>query len=105
MTEHEHKIDANVRGVGFLVLGMLIFSLQDIAVKWIGGNYPVLEIVAFRSVVALPLTLLLFRFEGSADCQPQNGTNLNTSVVCVTFSPIPRTLWDWQRCPWPKSLR
>jgi drug/metabolite transporter (DMT)-like permease len=43
---------------------MLIFSLQDIAVKWIGGDYPVLEIVTFRSVVALPLTLLLFRVEG-----------------------------------------
>jgi drug/metabolite transporter (DMT)-like permease len=55
---------ANVRGVGFLVLGMLIFSLQDIAVKWIGGDYPVLEIVTFRSVVALPLTLLFFRYEG-----------------------------------------
>lgn len=55
---------SNLRGVGFLVLAMLIFSLQDIAVKWIGGDYPVMEIVAFRSLVALPLTLLLFRFEG-----------------------------------------
>ena len=51
-------------GVAFLVTGLLIFSLQDIAVKWIGGDYPVLEIVTFRSLVALPLTLLLFRYEG-----------------------------------------
>lgn len=57
-------ISDNLRGVGFLILGMLIFSLQDIAVKWIGGNYPVLEIVTFRSFVALPLTLLFFRAEG-----------------------------------------
>ena len=56
--------NSNVRGVGFLVLGMLIFSLQDIAVKWIGGDYPVLEIVTFRSLIALPLTLLFFRYEG-----------------------------------------
>jgi drug/metabolite transporter (DMT)-like permease len=54
----------NILGVGFLVLGMLIFSLQDIAVKWMGGDYPVMEIVAFRSLVALPLTLLFFRYEG-----------------------------------------
>ena len=54
----------SVRGVGFLVLGMLIFSLQDIAVKWMGGEYPVLQIVTFRSLVALPLTLLMFRLEG-----------------------------------------
>jgi drug/metabolite transporter (DMT)-like permease len=59
-----HPMSSNRRGVGFLVLAMLIFSLQDIAVKWIGGQYPVLEIVVFRSVVAVPLTLLLFRYEG-----------------------------------------
>ena len=58
------KISSNVKGVSFLVLGMLIFSLQDIAVKWIGGDYPVLEIVTFRSLIASPLTLLLFRYEG-----------------------------------------
>ena len=43
---------------------MLIFSLQNIAVKWIGGDYPVLEIVIFRSFIALPCTLLFFRYEG-----------------------------------------
>lgn len=59
-----NKISSNIQGVGFLVLGMLIFSLQDIAVKWMGGDYPVLEIVIFRSFIALPLTLLFFRYEG-----------------------------------------
>ena len=57
-------INDSIRGVIFLILGMLVFSLQDIAVKWIGGNYPVLEIVTFRSFIALPLTLLFFRLEG-----------------------------------------
>jgi len=64
MVKNMNKISANIQGVGFLVLGMLIFSLQDIAVKWIGGDYPVLEIVTFRSLIALPLTLLFYRFEG-----------------------------------------
>jgi drug/metabolite transporter (DMT)-like permease len=58
------KINSNVKGVSFLVLAMLIFSLQNIAVKWIGGDYPVLEIVIFRSFIALPCTLLFFRYEG-----------------------------------------
>lgn len=53
-----------LRGIGFLVLGLLTFSLQDVAVKWIGGNYPILEIVLFRTLTALPLTLLFFRLEG-----------------------------------------
>ena len=59
-----NTINKNILGVSSLVLGILIFSLQDIAVKWIGGDYPVMEIVTFRSLVALPLTLLFFRYEG-----------------------------------------
>lgn len=54
----------NLRGIASLVLALLIFSLQDIAVKWIGGDYPVLEIVIFRSLVALPCTFLFLRLEG-----------------------------------------
>lgn len=55
----------NFQGVGFLVLAMLIFSLQDIAVKFIGGDYSVIEIVTFRTIIALPATLVLFRLEGN----------------------------------------
>jgi drug/metabolite transporter (DMT)-like permease len=33
-------------------------------VKWLGGNYPVLEMVVLRNLVALPFTLLFFRYEG-----------------------------------------
>src|ERR1041385_355043 len=58
------KTSSNVRGVLFLLLSVLIGSLQSVAVKWIGGNYSVLEIVTLRSLVALPLTLLIFRLEG-----------------------------------------
>jgi len=54
----------NLLGVGSLVLGILIFSLQDIAVKGMGGHYPILEIVIFRGLVAMPITLLFFRLEG-----------------------------------------
>lgn len=55
----------NLRGVGFLLVGLLIFSLQDIAVKWIGGDYSVIQIVVLRSIIALPATLVLFQLEGS----------------------------------------
>jgi drug/metabolite transporter (DMT)-like permease len=46
------------------VLAMLILSLQNIAVKWIGGDYSVLEIVTIRSLTALPFALLFYRYEG-----------------------------------------
>jgi len=58
------KMSSNVKGVGFLILAMLIISVQNIAVKWMGGDYSALEIVAVRSLVALPLTLFFYRFEG-----------------------------------------
>jgi len=55
---------SNFKGIGFLLLALLIGSLQSVAVKWIGGNYSVLEIVTFRSLVALPITLVFYRLEG-----------------------------------------
>ena len=58
------RISSNVKGVSFLMLALLIFSLQNIAVKWIGGDYSILEIVTFRSLIALPCTLLFYRYEG-----------------------------------------
>jgi len=64
-----------MRGISFLILGLFIFSLQDIVVKLIGGNYPILEIVTFRSLVALPLTVLLFRWEG--------GRGLPAGFLCL----------------------
>ena len=58
------KTSSNVKGISFLILAMLIISIQNIAVKWIGGDYSALEIVAVRSLVALPGTLLFYRYEG-----------------------------------------
>jgi drug/metabolite transporter (DMT)-like permease len=54
----------NTLGVGFVVLALLTFSLQDIAVKSMGGHYPVLEIVIFRTLFSIPCTLLFFYGEG-----------------------------------------
>lgn len=58
------KNSSNIKGIGFIVLAMLIISIQNIAVKWIGGNYSALEIVAIRSLIALPCTLLFYHYEG-----------------------------------------
>ncbi len=58
------KSSDTIFGVGFVFLALLTFSLQDIAVKSMGGRYPVLEIVLFRTIVSIPCTLLLFYLEG-----------------------------------------
>lgn len=64
MRENKLRASSNVQGVSFLLLALFTISLQTIAVKWISGDYPVLQIVILRSLVALPFTLLLYRYEG-----------------------------------------
>ncbi|PWJ84814.1 EamA domain-containing membrane protein RarD [Pseudaminobacter salicylatoxidans] len=46
-------------GVVSLCLGIMIFSLQDPLIKAVSGRYPVMEVMAIRSVVALPILLLI----------------------------------------------
>lgn len=64
MAESQAQANSNVRGVSFLVLALFTISLQTVAAKWLSGAYPVLQIVIVRSLVALPFTLLLYRYEG-----------------------------------------
>lgn len=59
------KTSSNLKGVSLLVLALLIFSLQNVAIKWINRDYSVLEIITFRSLIAVPCTMILFRFEGN----------------------------------------
>lgn len=61
----KNKNAANIQGIGFLLLALFILSLQNIAVRWIGGDYSILEIVTLRSLVALPAALLLYHSEGN----------------------------------------
>lgn len=58
------NLSSNLKGVSYLVLAMLILSLQGLAVKGIGDKYSIMEIVLFRSFVALPITILFYRLEG-----------------------------------------
>lgn len=58
------KASANVKGIGFLVSAAFVISIQNIVIKWIGGDYSALQIVAFRSLIALPFTLVFYRYEG-----------------------------------------
>ena len=58
------SINKNFQGIIFIMIAMAIFSLQGIAAKWINNDYSILQIVLFRSFVAVPATLLLYRYEG-----------------------------------------
>ena len=48
-----------VLGILSLCLGVLVFSLQDPLVKAVSSGYPVTEVMAIRSIVALPILIVL----------------------------------------------
>lgn len=52
------------QGIGYVLLGVILFSVQDVIVKQISGNYPVHEIVWIRSVIALLLLFIAAIFTG-----------------------------------------
>lgn len=58
------RVDAPVKGVLCVMAGIAIFSIQDVIIKSISGSYPVHQIVFFRSLVALPLLLVIAQIDG-----------------------------------------
>lgn len=54
----------NTRGIALLVLGIAIFSVQDLILKLLSGNYPLHEAMLVRSLAAIPFLLALAWFDG-----------------------------------------
>jgi drug/metabolite transporter (DMT)-like permease len=52
-----------VLGILSLCLGVLVFSLQDPLVKAVSSGYPVTEVMAIRSIVALPILIILVQVD------------------------------------------
>ena len=48
-----------LKAVIWLLLGIFTFSLQDIAIKTVSGNYPVHQVIFTRCVFAIPFILFL----------------------------------------------
>jgi len=56
-----------VRGIGFMLLAVVVFSTMDALVKWLSATYPVMELVFFRSLFAfVPLLPAIIRSGGAA---------------------------------------
>lgn len=54
----------SARGIAFLVAGIAVFSLQDLILKLISGEYPLHQAMVLRSLTAIPFLLLLVRADG-----------------------------------------
>ena len=57
-------LDQRVKGIGCLVLGIAIFSLQDVILKFLSGGYPIHEALTIRSLTALPVLLAMVLWDG-----------------------------------------
>ncbi len=55
---------APLAGILCLLVGLAVFSVQDLILKLLSGRYPLYEIMLVRGLVGLPLLLLMVRAEG-----------------------------------------
>jgi drug/metabolite transporter (DMT)-like permease len=53
----------SARGILYLCVGVLVFSLQDAIIKKVSGGYSLTEVVCIRSCVGLPILLALVQKE------------------------------------------
>jgi drug/metabolite transporter (DMT)-like permease len=58
------RTNRNALGIAALVLGVMVFSMQDAILKSISHNYAVTFAIAARCVVALPILLVFAHFDG-----------------------------------------
>lgn len=56
----------NTRAILYLILGIAIFSVQDLILKLLSGTYPLHQMMVARSLTAVPLMLgLVYFFDGT----------------------------------------
>lgn len=53
-----------LKGIFFLSFGVMIFTVQDVIIKWISGDYAVTQILATRSLVAFGPLFILLHLDG-----------------------------------------
>ena len=61
-------LSATQRGILALVVGIAVFSLQDVILKRLSGDYPLYQAMIIRSLTAVPLLLIIVRvLDGRAE--------------------------------------
>jgi drug/metabolite transporter (DMT)-like permease len=56
-------LNRNFVGMLALVMGILLFSIQDVVIKFLSGDYAVTQAIMIRSIVALPILTCMVLFE------------------------------------------
>jgi drug/metabolite transporter (DMT)-like permease len=61
---HAPRRRESTRGIILLCLGIAIFALQDVILKWLAGDYPLSQVMLTRSVTAVPIMLVFVHLDG-----------------------------------------
>ena len=64
MTTGTESYDSPLKSILYAIAGVFVFSLHDVIVKWISGEYPVHEIILIRSCFSIIPILFIARLEG-----------------------------------------
>ncbi|WP_366555521.1 DMT family transporter [Aquibaculum sediminis] len=63
--EQQGRGDRTLNGIAMMLIAVSLFSLMDGFVKWLGDDYPTMQIVFFRSLFAfIPLAFIIHRMGG-----------------------------------------
>lgn len=57
-------MSSSIKGIAFMCLGVLCLALGDAISKWLGAVHSPIQIIFFRTLVSLPLIMLLARSSG-----------------------------------------
>ena len=79
-------LNSLLRGIACLCLGVLIFSLQDPIIKAVSGRYPLTQVMAIRSIVALPILLAIVHYEIGLRALLSKRLGLLTVRASILFS-------------------
>ena len=73
------RSNERLKGIFLLCAGAMIFTVQDVIIKWISGDYPVTQILATRSLVAFAPLFILLHLDGGL--RGVNGRRLGRLLV------------------------
>lgn len=77
------RLDQQIRGMVCLTTGIAVFSIQDLIIKLLSGDYPLHQAMVIRSLTALPLLLLLVVLDGGVRnlASPRPGLMIGRGLI------------------------
>ncbi len=78
-------LDQRIKGIICLTVGIAVFSVQDLIIKLLSGDYPVHQAMVIRSLTALPLLFVLVALDGGVKSLASKRRGLLISRGLIMF--------------------